>query len=65
MRYVICLAILLAGCGGYDGPDAEQTVRGVTVTKEVPFPSGPIVDNTDIPPQGDREMPDHHIHRER
>lgn len=55
---------MTAGCGGYDGPDAEQTTQGVQVTATVPYAHETIqdiIDRGELPPQGDRAMPDHRI----
>jgi hypothetical protein len=67
----IALLVLLAGCGGYDGPEVApqvgETVVGYQVTATVPFAHETIQDiidrenNNPLPPQGDRAMPDHHI----
>jgi hypothetical protein len=63
--FIIPMA-LLSGCGGYDGPDAEQAVRGVEVTDNVPFAHETIQDIIDrekecpLPPQSDRVIPRRH-----
>lgn len=62
MRRMLFLAVLLAGCGGYDGPEVigQQTAQGVMVTDNVPTAYETvqdIIDRGQLPPQGDRVMP--------
>ena len=63
LLFIIPLAVLSC-CGGYDGSEEEQTMQGVTVTDNVPFAHETIqdiLDRGELPPQGDRVAPSHHI----